>query len=195
LFFQIFHRILFSLHLRIAKAPNQPNHNAYHSRLRASSNNGFDSIMSSSTSFCSISDFSEIHAHIIKHNYDVFFWIEFIKITNSHDTFSGEIHKCHRFEKKHFFSIKISFRKQSFEFRIFEFTTFPRVRKILQKQKPDIMSSKRILWSWISESDDELHSKNIRDLVLLYEKVRKVEKKKFINFFSKSHRSILDFLR
>ncbi len=96
-------------------------------------NNRFDSIMSTGASLRSKSNFSEFHTHIVKNHYDIFFRIKLIEITNCYHAFSGKIHKSERLQKKYFFSVVISFRDKTFEFRVFKFTTFPNFSQIIKK--------------------------------------------------------------
>ena len=89
--------------------------------------------MPSGASFTAVAYFSELHTDIIKYNHDVFFRIELIEVTYCDYALAREIHVGHRLEEQDLLSIEISLRDESFEFRVFEFTTFPSFCEIIQE--------------------------------------------------------------
>lgn len=117
---------------------------------------GFEPVLSPGTAFIAETDFSELHVDIIGDHKDIFFR-DLVEIHDRYDRFSGEIHECHGFEEDDFLSSHDSLGDYSFEFRVFPVLETVFLMKKVDEKKPDIVPGICVLFSRITESDDEFH--------------------------------------
>lgn len=118
-------------------------------------NNRADTIVPATASCFTESDFPEFHIEIIRDDDDVF-GLDFEKCCTGLNAFTREIHVGFRFEEDTFTSFENTRSIESL-ISFFPFFCFHLRSEVVHKKKPDIVSSFSVFFSWISETDDELH--------------------------------------
>lgn len=117
----------------------------------------FDSILSSSASRWSVSDFCEVHIEIIDEDESIDFWVDLIEIHHLRHWFSWEIHVSCRLEEEYFFSIHAPLAYYPRESRIDPIRKSEKFSESINHQKPNIVSGIFVFASRITKSDDEFH--------------------------------------